>query len=175
MLDVLARLAPGERQAAIGWSLGGAAILLGDAGPRLAAIVLEAVYPTIEVALDNRMRLHFGSPGPLLSPLLLLQLAPRIGVSSDALAPIRRIATLCTPVLIVNGSADRHTTRTDAERLYAAAREPKALLIVEGAAHVDLHRHARARYEAEIGAFLVGHLRGTSRPPSDPSCGSSAH
>jgi uncharacterized protein len=174
MLDALARLAPGERQAAIGWSLGGAAIVLSGEGTRLTGLVLEAVYPTIEAALDNRMRLHLGPPGPLLSPLLLLQLAPRIGVAPAALAPIARMPSLCTPVLIVNGSEDRHTTRADALRLFAAAREPKALLIVEGAAHVDLHRHAPARYEAEIGAFLATHLRATSRRARpDLPCGSS--
>jgi fermentation-respiration switch protein FrsA (DUF1100 family) len=175
MLDVLARLAPGERQAAIGWSLGGAALLLGEATPRLQAIVLEAVYPTIEAALDNRLRLHLGAAGPLLSPLLLVQLAPRLGVAARELAPIARLSELCVPVLIVNGAEDRHTTRGDAERLFAAARAPKALLIVDGAAHVDLHRHAPARYEAEVGAFLRARLRGAPRALPVLPCESSGH
>lgn len=175
LLDQLARLAPGERQAAIGWSLGGAAIVLSGQAQRLAGLVLEAVYPTIEAALDNRMRLHLGPPGPLLSPLLLLQLAPRIGVAAEALAPVAHMATLCTPLLIVNGAADRHTTRADAEQLFAAARAPKALLVLDGAAHVDLHRHVRARYEEEVGAFLRARLR--EAPPARPDlpCGSSGH
>lgn len=172
MLDVLARLAPGERQAAIGWSLGGAALVLGDAPPRLSALVLEAVYPTIEAALDNRMRRFLGPAGPLLSPLLMMQLAPRIGVAPRALAPIARLPALCAPVMIVNGSKDRHTTRAEAEAMFAAAPAPKALLIVEGAAHVDLHRHAPARYEAEVGAFLRTRLRDAT--PVLP-CASSGH
>ena len=61
-------------------------------------------------------------------------------------------------MLIVAGSADRHTTRAETERLFAAAAAPKALWIVEGAAHVDLHAYAPAEYERRIGDFLGAYL-----------------
>jgi dienelactone hydrolase len=171
MLDALARLAPGETLGAIGWSLGGAALVLSGETRRLAGVVLEAVYPTLGEALDNRLRLHLGPLGPLAAPLLTLQLGPRLGIPPGALAPIERIAALCAPVLVINGAADRHTTPAEAGRLAAAARESGSLLILEGAAHVDLHRHATIRYETEVAAFLVPRLRAPSAPACPPPPG----
>lgn len=156
-LAYLRRNLPGERLGVIGASLGGAALLLSK--PVLDAAVLEAVYPTIDEAVANRLRLHGGAPATLLAPLLLHQLPLRTGVPLSALRPVDAIAQLSAPVLVIGGAEDRHTGAAETRRLFAAARGPKALWIVDGAAHVDFHALARADYERKVGDFFAAHLR----------------
>lgn len=155
----LRTLAPGERVGVLGVSLGGAALVLASPRPPVDAAVLESVYPTVEDAVANRLAIRFGALGPWLAPLFLAQLEPRLGVGAAELRPIERVAAIGCPLLLVQGSADRHTTMADARRLFAAAAEPKTFYAVEGAAHVDLHAHAGADYERRIGAFFADHLR----------------
>ncbi|CAN5164203.1 alpha/beta hydrolase [soil metagenome] len=157
-LAYLARRLPGERLGVIGVSLGAAATVLTNPQPAPAALVLESMYPTIEEALKDRLALHLGAWSRALSPLLLCQLPWRTGVSANELRPIEGIGLLRSPLLLVSGALDRHTTLDETERLFAAAAEPKALWIVEGAAHVDLHQIDRAAYEARVGGFLAREL-----------------
>jgi fermentation-respiration switch protein FrsA (DUF1100 family) len=167
-LDYLTRELPQEHVGVIGVSLGGAAFLFAALKSPPNAVVLESVYPTIDEALANRLRLYFGPVGKPLAPLFTWQLPLRLGVSSDQLRPIDAIRTLRSPVLIISGGNDQHTTREETERLFGAAPEPKELWIVEGAAHVDLHTFKTSAYEARITAFLAKYLR-HSRQPSNCS------
>jgi fermentation-respiration switch protein FrsA (DUF1100 family) len=162
----LAQLAPGERIGVLGVSLGAAAAVFADARPQYAAVVLESLYPTIDEAVAGRLRLYLGPVGPWLAPLLLMQLNPRLGVQPAQLRPIDRIGDIVAPILFVHGGEDRHTTLAEARRLYEAARAPKTLYVVEGAAHVDLHADAGVQYEARVGAFLLSHLRTLSVVPT---------
>jgi fermentation-respiration switch protein FrsA (DUF1100 family) len=158
-VDTLRRLLPGEPIGIIGVSLGGAATLLAAPALDIQAVVLEAVYPSIDVAVENRLRMRLGSLGPVLSPLLLVQLGPRLGVSPAELTPVDRIAALRCPVLVIGGLVDQHTTAADTQRLFAAAREPKALWLVPGAAHVDYYQVSREQYQQRVFGFLERALR----------------
>jgi fermentation-respiration switch protein FrsA (DUF1100 family) len=144
---VLRQKAPGERVGVIAVSLGGAAALLGPRPLAVDALVLESVFPSIVQATRNRV-------GPLLTPLLLWQLRPRLGLSANALRPIDHIGQVREPVFVVSGDADPHTTPDDSRALFAAAPEPKEFWLVPGAAHEDLHAIAGAEYEERILAFL---------------------
>lgn len=154
----LAREMPGERIGVVGVSLGAAALVFAHPDPKPAAIVVESLYPTIEEAVDNRLALHLGPAGPWLAPLLLVQLPWRLDLTASDLRPIDALAALDVPVLVVSGSADRHTTVDETRRLFAAAREPKALWIVDGAAHVDLYRFAPETYGNVVDGFLDHYL-----------------
>ena len=134
---------PAERVGAIGASLG----------------VLEAVYPTIEEAIADRLRIWLGPPGPSLAPLLTWRLRPQTGVAAEELRPIDRVGQLHVPLLVLAGEADRHTTLAESRRLLAAAPAPKALWVVPRAPHGDLHASAPAEYERRILAFFGQHLR----------------
>lgn len=155
----LRRHFPGERLAAIGTSLGAAAIVLAKRDLRLDAVILESLHPTIEEAVDNRLKLHFGEYGSLLLPLVLWQLSFNLNTSLDELSPIKRIDNLNAPVLFISGTHDAHTTQSETERLYAAARAPKELWIVPGAWHFNMHTYAGRTYERHITDFLAQHLR----------------
>ncbi len=150
---------PQERIGAIGTSLGAAAIVLAKPDLKLDAVILESLHPTIEEAVDNRLKLHFGSYGSVLLPIMLSQLSFYLDTSMDKLNPITRINDLNSPVLLISGTSDAHTTQSETERLYAAARTPKELWIVTGARHFNMHSYAGKEYEQRITAFLSRYLR----------------
>jgi fermentation-respiration switch protein FrsA (DUF1100 family) len=150
---------PGERVGVIGTSLGGAAALLAAPALDVDAVILETVYPSFDVAVENRLRMRLGSLGPALSPLLLLQLRPRLGIAPSNLRPVDHIALLRCPVLIIGGGIDLHTTVEDTQRLYAAAREPKELWLIPNVAHVDFFHAVGEQYTKRVSAFLEGALR----------------
>jgi fermentation-respiration switch protein FrsA (DUF1100 family) len=154
---------PGERIGVIGVSLGAASLVLAHANPAPDAVVFESMYPTIADATRDRIAIRLGNgAGAALAPLLLSQLPLRLGVSQADLRPIDDIRYLHSPVLIAAGEADRHTTKFETERIFAAANPPKKLWLVPGAAHVDLHRFAPAAYDRTVLSFLATYLR---RPP----------
>ncbi|MEM8662094.1 MAG: alpha/beta fold hydrolase, partial [Pseudomonadota bacterium] len=93
----------------IGFSLGGAAALLGPTPLQADAVVLEAVFSTLEQAVQNRMVRSFGEFGNIITPLLLIQVPPRVGIPLEDLAPILAISQLHVPVMIVAGTDDLHT------------------------------------------------------------------
>lgn len=151
---------PGERIGAIGVSLGAAAIVLAKNPLQWDAVVLESLHPTIEEAVENRLRLHLGEFGPVFSPLLLWQLSFRLDVSPADLNPISRIADLNSPLLLISGTDDQHTKVAETERLFAAARQPKEMWIVPGGGHFNMHSYAGKEYEDRILYFLDRYLRG---------------
>ncbi len=161
-LEWLRRQAPGQKIGVIGTSLGAASLVLCRDCPPVDAVVLESMYPTIEEAVEDRLRMRLGPFGKPLANLLLWQLPLRLDIAATELHPIARLPGLKAPVLIAAGSADRHTTLPETMRLFAAAREPKSLWVVEGAEHVDLHEYAPAEYERRIGEFLALHLAGNA-------------
>jgi fermentation-respiration switch protein FrsA (DUF1100 family) len=122
---------PGRPVAVVAVSLGGAATLLATPPLDVQAAVLEAVYPSVDRALLNRLRMRIGPFGPAVVPVLLAQLGPRLGVTAADLKPVEHIAVLGCPLLIVGGTLDQHTTIDDTRLLYSAAREPKELWLIQ--------------------------------------------
>jgi fermentation-respiration switch protein FrsA (DUF1100 family) len=139
----------------IGSSLGGVATLLATPPLRVDAIVLEEVYPTIEIATRNRMENYLGTFGRTLTPLLLNQLQWRLGISASQLRPIDHVGNVTCSIFILGGEKDRNTRPVDTQMLFERARAPKQLWLVPNAGHVDLHRAAREEYEKRVLAFLA--------------------
>jgi alpha-beta hydrolase superfamily lysophospholipase len=152
------RTAPGRKIGVVGCSLGGASVLLAPQPSGFDAVVLEAVYPRIARAAENRIRIRLGALAPLLTPLLLMQLEPRLHISASDLEPIRSIGRLGAPVLIVAGSEDEHTTLEESRELFGTASDPKSLWVVEGARHQDLLAFDSQGYEQHVVGFLRANL-----------------
>ena len=153
-VHILRQRFPGEPIGVIGTSLGGAATVLAAPDVNVQAAVLEAVYPSIDAAIENRLRIRFGGLAPALAPLLLVQLRPRLGVSRADLKPVDRIGLLRCPILVIGGTIDQHTTVADTQRLFAAAREPKELWLIPDVAHVDYLQARGADYQRRVLTFL---------------------
>src|SRR5258708_9932877 len=102
--------APGRKIGVLACSLGGASVLLAPQPSGFDAVVLEAVYPRISRAVENRIRIRLGVLAPVLTPLLLAQLGPRLPIAASDLEHIRSIGRLGAPVLVAAGSQERCTT-----------------------------------------------------------------
>ena len=157
--------APGRKIGVVACSLGGASVLLAPQPSGFDAVVLEAVYPRITRAVENRIRIRLGFLAPVLTPLLLMQLEPRLHISASDLEPIRSIGRLGAPVLIATGSKDEHTTLEESQELFDAASSPKSLWVVEGARHQDLLAFDSKGYEEHVVGFLRRTLLGSVDAP----------
>ena len=139
----------------VGYSLGGAAALLGPDGPlAVDAMVLEAVYPTIEEATANRIRLRLGPWSGWLYPLFTWQFYLRLGIASEDLRPIDRIGKVRCPLLVIAGGRDTRTTLEQSLRLFQAAPAPKRLWVVPGADHEDFYGRAPGEYRRRVLTFF---------------------
>ncbi len=152
---------PGTHIGVIGFSLGGAAALIGDQGPLLAdAIVLQAVYPDIRRAIGNRINSLVGSVlGTILEPLLSYQAWFRFGRAPGYISPIKALETIKTPVMIVGGGADRYTPRTEMEALFNAAKRNGEIWILEGRSHDQVVAEKSEVFREKLLRFLDRHLK----------------
>ena len=159
-MHYLAERYPKKKIAVIGVSLGAVSFVLSKSTPTPSAVVLESMYPTIDEAILRRLEKRLGPFSRLFTPLFLWQLPLRLGISADHLRPITELPHLHSPVLILSGADDRHTTLSDTHRLYEVANHPKMLWIVKDAAHINLHAHAPTEYETRVLAFFRKYLQG---------------
>ena len=157
-LAYLAQQLPHEKVAVIGVSLGAASLVLSEKHPRLHAVVLESMFPTITEAVDDRLTHYLGPVGHYFAPLLLWQLPYKVNATAEQLRPIAALPFLHVPVFIVSGTKDWHTTPAETQQIFQAANTPKQLWLVDGAAHEDLHSFDTHAYEAKISAFLANYL-----------------
>jgi len=158
-VEFLRANAPQEATGVIGVSMGGAATLLASPPLPVKAMVLELVYPTIEEAIGDRLALRMGGWASHLTPILSLQLKPRLGITAAALRPIDHVNSIDAAKLFIAGAADKHTTQAESQRMFAAASSPKEFWLVNGAGHVDVHKVAKEEYEQRVLTFFARYLR----------------
>ena len=123
-----------ERVVYLGESLGGAVALALALEHPPAALVLQSAFTSVR----DMARRHY----PLIPPLLV----------PDAYPSLRRIPDLRAPLLVIHGDRDEIVPLFHAEALFEAAREPKRLLVIEGAGHNDLLTLARERWASAVAA-----------------------
>lgn len=140
--------------AVIGSSLGGASAILCRSEVKVNALVVEAVFSSIQTATKNRLKITTGKATQFLSPLLTAQIPFRLDCSLNEISPLENIQKLNSPILIINGTEDQRATVQEARKLYEKAPEPKQLWLIDGAAHIDLHSYAKPDYEKRILVFL---------------------
>ena len=140
----------------LGASQGGATIVLAAAQLKdVRWVVLESVYPMLQLAVDRRFRHSAGAPGWLAGRLLTPLAEWWTGTSFDKISPVEHIAELNCPVLIMGGDQDNYVQPSDTQELFARAREPKSFWLVPGAAHVDLYGFAKQDYERHLLSFIA--------------------
>lgn len=157
-LDYARQRWPGRKTGVIGLSLGGAAAIVAAGDKPADAYVLEAVFSTLLAATENRFVIRSGEFGKYIARALLLQVPLRLGFSVDELSMVERIGSISSPVMIIAGNADKKTTMADTNQLFAAARQPKELWVIDGAAHIDFHAAEQQAYEQRVSDFLKRHL-----------------
>ena len=157
---------PGEPIGVVGVSLGGASALLARSLD-LDVMVVESVFPTLRQAVHNRVQQKLGPVAAVATPMLLLQIRPRLGFDANGVRPIDEIGDVDCPILVASGSADPHTPESETRALFDAAKHPKKLWIVEGVAHRDLYRFAPREYADIVFGFLEAEMPRTKEPTQD--------
>jgi uncharacterized protein len=160
-LSLMRQARPQARIGVIGFSLGGAAAVLGPEGPaRADALVLMSVFPDIRRAIGNRIRVHAGSvPAAVLEPLLSYQSRLRVGVRPDELSPVNALRRVESPVLIAGGALDPYTTPAELREMQAAAGPGTELWVLDGVGHDDMVSAEGAEWRGRLLAFLDRWLR----------------
>lgn len=142
-----------------GESMGGATVLLAACmAPPPDFVVADCPYAdlTEEAAYDLHALCHLRA-WPFI-PAASLVMCLSAGFFFRDVSPLREIEARGglpeVPILFVHGTADKLIPYAASEKLYAAKRGKKALLLVEGAEHARSIVHARAQYAETVYAFL---------------------
>jgi fermentation-respiration switch protein FrsA (DUF1100 family) len=145
--------------AALGLSMGGAVAIMAAAEcSRIAAVVADGAYPSLEQALHRRCRLVFGPLAPLVQPSLRRVWVRLHGAHPSAAAPERAIRRLAPrPVFLIHGSRDIYLSATDARALVDGAAGPCEFWHVDGVPHVRAHEHHTDEYMTRVIDFLQRH------------------
>ena len=128
-----------ERVVYFGESLGAAVALRLATERPPAALVLRSPFASL-AEVGQR---HY--------PVLPVSLLLRDRYDSAALA-----GRLSAPLLVVAGGRDRIVPASHSRRLFAAAPQPKRLVVLQGADHNDLDLLAGPRLVEELRSFLAG-------------------
>jgi uncharacterized protein len=128
-----------RRVAYLGESLGAAVALRLAVERPPAALVLRSPFASL-AEVGQR---HY----PVLPVSLLLR---------DRYDSAARVGRLTAPLLVVAGGRDRIVPAGHSRRLFAAAPQPKRLVVLDGADHNDHDLHAGPRLMDELRAFLAG-------------------
>jgi dipeptidyl aminopeptidase/acylaminoacyl peptidase len=154
----------------LGFSMGAVVALLGGADPRVRAIVADSAFANQRAMLEHAadrdaqrwLRGRIG--GRRFMPVMEWWHRRWGKPSFDAIAPEHAVDRLAgTPLLFIHGAADRWIPMSEAERLFAAAPQPKEAWYVRGAAHCGAYFADRMAYSARVAAFFDRNL---ARRPS---------
>ena len=160
VLDVEAALAYALAQPGVehigGWggSMGAVTMIRATAQhPEIEALVADSPFATLEDELDLRV------PYPLLKPLIRFFAERETGLRLDMVRPIDEIGRISPrPVFLIQGMGDGMIPLNSAERLYAAAGEPRQLWTEPGVPHLNMYSYDRARYTKQVIKFFDTHL-----------------
>jgi pimeloyl-ACP methyl ester carboxylesterase len=135
----------------LGFSVGASTASLESAqDKRVRAVILYATW----TALEKEMRRNHATMGPLSwEPVLMVM--RWAGIDPRHVDPIDHIAEIAPrPLLMIAGTADSDTPLPIMREMYAHARDPKSLWIVEGSEHGGYRATAPAEYEKRVIEFM---------------------
>lgn len=143
-----------------GHSMGGAAAILAGARiPQVSAVVAQSAYTSLEDNMADSFARFTGLPPMPFAPLVIFFGEREAGADIAQVRPVDEIASLSPrPILLVHGALDKLVPVSNARALYAAAREPKEIYIVDDAGHWGLAQADPAEYQRRLIEFLDRYL-----------------
>lgn len=139
----------------VGISMGGAASLLAIDSITPTFLILESVYPNLDNAIEQRLRKRFALFTPFVKWGIYTMLKSRYKLEPATVSPLNSIKNYKGPILILGGSKDMQTTRSETEDLFEnAGSEHKKLHIFDNAKHVDLFSYSPYTYKSIISEFM---------------------
>lgn len=126
-----------DRLGVIGHSVGaGAALLVASRQPRLRAVISLAAFAH-PAAMMRRWLASKHVPHWPLGAYVLAYVQRVIGYRFDAIAPVRTIARVGCPVLLVHGADDATVPLSEARQIHAAGAAGRVELLVVPGSHDD--------------------------------------
>lgn len=154
--DYLLALPEIKQVGALGTSLGGAAVVRAAAvDPRLRAIVVESSFSSLTEAVEEAFEDRSIFPKWPFAPLLVALAEQRLGMKVSDVDSARDVAAVSPrPVLIIHGTADSLFPPDHALKMYAAAKDPKTLWLIEGLGHSSPITDHEAEYRERVVTFF---------------------
>lgn len=158
--DLIAARWPQTPSAALGISMGGAALCFAGAGTaHFDAFILESVYHDLASAFRQRVGRGYPPWFARFSRGVVWVTERRLGINVAAVTPADHIHHLAPrPVLLMTGSDDPHATPYDVGRLFDRCSDPREFHLIPGAGHSDLDAAGGGRYTDLVLGFLDRHL-----------------
>lgn len=123
-----------------GHSLGGAiAIQLAVQHLEMGGVIVEGTFTSVRAMLDYRMQ---------------YQLFPVDWILTQRFDSLRKVRSLQTPILFIHGTADETVPTQMSRELFAAAPEPKQLLLIPKAGHNNTASLPGTQYLQAIQDFV---------------------
>lgn len=150
-----------SRIAIMGVELGGSvAIMAAAEDRRIAAVVAEAPYASLDLALQDALDRTVAVPR-LLRPLTTYMVKRRIAVNIEDRAPVAAVAALGGRPLFIIEDSREHTDQTQA--MFAAAQQPKTLWVAHGAALGEGLKEFPIEYVTRVLEFLRSNIGATPK------------
>ena len=139
-----------------GFSMGGATVLMGAAQiPEISAVVAQSTFTSLEDNLSHGVERMTGLPPFPFAPMIVFFAQREAGMDIRQVRPEEAAAAISPrPLLIMHSALDDLAAVENAYQLYAAAREPKDLVIVEGAGHCCLMQRGGEAYKQKLLEFF---------------------
>lgn len=152
-----------ERIGLYGESMGGGtSILYAADDPGIAALATGSGFALTQETIELFIKFETGLPKSIVSILtrfIVFWAEREYGFSLDALDTEGVIGQISpVPVLIIHGGSDDKIGPESGEKLIEAAAEPKELLWIKEAGHVDFEDHRPEEYKAALINFFNQHL-----------------
>lgn len=146
----------------VGGSLGGSVAIRSMARtPEIQAVVIQSTFTSMEDNLAQGVEQLTGLPAfPFANMVAFFgERAVGNGMDISRVRPIDDIDDIAPrPLLIIHGTDDGLIDFRNGEALYAAAKEPKEKLWVEGADHYPVRDWAPALYDSTLVDFFATHM-----------------
>ncbi|GAC1363904.1 MAG: alpha/beta hydrolase [Herpetosiphon sp.] len=143
----------------IGYSMGGAVALLAAARtPAIGAVVADSAFATMRGVLQAAyVRRHLpAQPFLLLADFITRR---RYGYPFNAVRPLDVVDKISPrPLLLIHAAGDPIISVDDAQRLFTAAGEPKALWIAPAREHCGAYFADRSGYVERVASFFADTL-----------------
>jgi uncharacterized protein len=161
IVDFIERRWPGQPRAALGVSMGAAALCYSFSRTRdWNALILESMYHDLGQAFRTRVGANYPAWFKRFHRGVIWITERRLGLRLSDLAPIQHMSKLApTPVMLLTGSDDPHAPPGDLQELFDRCQEPREISLVIGAGHEDVCEQGGAEYQRLILDFLHRRLQ----------------
>ena len=114
----------------LGSSMGGSvAIMAAAITPDIKVVVADSPFASATRGIEEGFTRVTGLPRFPFAPVALTIIEWRLGISLDDIAPIEQVAAFSPRRRLIHGTADTHVNSGNSEDLFAAAGEPKLILL----------------------------------------------